>query len=271
MSGTINQGMEISGASASGTPPDIELAEMPGVLDQEMEASASSATELATDTEPAEVPSPTPKLIFLCSPNNPTGNLLNREDVLKVLEMAEGKSIVILDEAYIEFNPEASFINDLTEYDNLVVARTLSKAFGLAGLRTGFLIANPEIISILQKVSAPYPIPVPIVEMATEALNNEGVSRMKSEVKAIIQSRSTLEAALNDLEFVKQVYPGDANFLLLEVADVQEVMNYLKSRGIIIRDQSHQLNLENCIRISIGTEAEQAELLKVLKNYGEQA
>jgi histidinol-phosphate aminotransferase len=94
---------------------------------------------------------------------------------------------------------------------------------------------------------------------------------MKSEVKAIIQSRSTLEAALNDLEFVKQVYPGDANFLLLEVADVQEVMNYLKSRGIIIRDQSHQLNLENCIRISIGTEAEQAELLKVLKNYGEQA
>lgn len=209
-----------------------------------------------------------PKIVFLCSPNNPTGNVLNREDVLQVLELAKGKSIVVLDEAYIEFLPEESFIDEIENYDNLVVARTLSKAFGLAGLRTGFLAANPAIIKILQKVSAPYPIPVPVVEIANTALSPMGITAMQDEVLFIRKQRDELKTELDALSFIEMVFPGNANFLLMKVKDAPGLMSFLKSRGVIIRDQSSQTGLENCVRITMGTESEQASLLSALKSFG---
>lgn len=210
-----------------------------------------------------------PKIVFLCSPNNPTGNVLNREDVLKVLELARGKSLVVLDEAYIEFSPEASFMNEIDKHDNLVVARTLSKAFGLAGLRTGFLAATPAIIKVLQKVSAPYPIPGPVVEIANTALSRMGITAMQDEVIFLRQQREALKTELEGLSFVERVLPGNANFLLMKVNDASDLMTFLKSRGVIIRDQSAQVGLENCVRITMGTEAEHALLVSALKAYGE--
>ena len=210
-----------------------------------------------------------PKLIFLCSPNNPTGNLLNRDDVLKVLELSKGISIVVVDEAYIEFAPESSFMDDIIAYDNLVIARTLSKGFGLAGLRTGFLAANPEIIQILRKVSAPYPIPVPVVDVVRNALIPDGIERMQEEVGNITIARKVLAEALSTLNYVEMIMPSEANFVLLRVTNAPELMDYLRAQGIIIRDQSKQLLLENCVRITLGTSFEMDRLLEAMKAYGD--
>ncbi|MCF7807818.1 MAG: histidinol-phosphate transaminase [Candidatus Marinimicrobia bacterium] len=210
-----------------------------------------------------------PKLIFLCSPNNPTGNVLDREDIIQVLEMTGGKSIVVIDEAYIEFAPDASFIAEIKNYDNLVVARTLSKAFGLAGLRTGFLAANPEIIAVLQKVSTPYPIPVTSVEIARSALSPIGITAMQDEVNFINGQRESLRSALESFDFIDEIFPSAGNFLLLRVKRAADLLAFLDERGVIIRDRSSQLGLENCVRISMGTETEQAGLIAALKAYGD--
>ena len=222
------------------------------------------------DTSGASVSRKTPKLIFLCSPNNPTGNLLARESIYRVLDATAGKALVILDEAYIEFSPEDSFVDELDNYENLVIARTMSKGFGLAGLRCGFVMASPEIIAVLRKVSAPYPIPVPVVDLVSNALRPEGILQMQTEVFDITGNRSSLESQIENLPFIKQIYPSFANFLLLEVLDSETLISFLSSKGIIIRDQSHHDRLGNCIRISIGTKEEQDVLLKALKTYGDQ-
>lgn len=211
------------------------------------------------------------KLIFLCSPNNPTGNLLKREDVLQVLELTRRKSLVVLDEAYIEFSPESSFIQEIGNYDNLIVARTLSKGFGLAGLRCGFLAADPEIIQILRKVSAPYPIPVPVVDIATAALTQEGTKNMQEDVESLTEYRQRLETTISQFDYVETVFPSEANFILFRVRDAQNLLDYLGSKGIIIRDQSRQLLLENCVRITIGSPDELSTLIDVMKEYGERS
>ncbi len=207
------------------------------------------------------------KLVFLCSPNNPTGNLLKRSAVIEVLESARNQTLIVLDEAYIEFMPESSYVDLLSEYSNLVVLRTLSKAFGLAGLRCGFVMASPEIISTLKKISAPYPIPVPVVDLALTALADEGIARMKQEVKIIQVERESLADSIRQFSFVKEVYPGNANFVLLRVGDAVHLMDALSQKGIIIRNQSSQVQLENCVRITMGTVLEIKTLLSALEEY----
>ncbi|GAM71883.1 histidinol-phosphate aminotransferase [Vibrio sp. JCM 19236] len=134
------------------------------------------------------------KLVFVCSPNNPTGNLINREDIVALLEMTKDRAIVVMDEAYIDFCPEASTVELLAEYQNLAILRTMSKAFALAGLRCGFTLANEELINVLLKVIAPYPVPVPVADIAVQALSAQGLERVTQQVKTITENRAQLQS-----------------------------------------------------------------------------
>ena len=207
------------------------------------------------------------KLIYLCSPNNPTGSLLDREEICKIIEAAAGEALVVVDEAYVEFTPESSMVSLLSKCPNLVVMRTLSKAFGLAGLRCGFLLASPEIIQVLQKVSAPYPIPVPVVDIAREALSERGIDSMMRDVETLTKDRDKLSDLLKEFSFIRQIYPSSANFILFQVKDTTGVMRFLLDRGVVIRNQSSQPGLDNTLRVSVGTESEIEEFYQNMKAY----
>ena len=192
------------------------------------------------------------RIIFLCSPNNPTGNLLKKEDVLKVCE--ENDAIVVVDEAYIDFSLDGTLINEINDYPNLVVLRTFSKAWGLAGIRLGYCAADPEIIKLLFKIKAPYNIN----SLTRYALQNAMTNfELKDKyITGIVKERERLKNQLETLPGVQKVYPSDANYLLVKCDGAKEVLNKLADKGIIVRDRSTQPKLENCIRISIGSEEE---------------
>ena len=200
------------------------------------------------------------KLIFLCSPNNPTGNILNKDDVLSLCKAFQNQALIILDEAYIEFSTTSSLV---LQYPNLVVLRTLSKAFGLAGARLGSLIADPKIIELLGKVIAPYPIPIPIEEAAMNALSAENLAKVDSQIQSIQSERDRLQAFLTKLPSVELVYPSQANFLLVKVNNASTWMETCKAHEIIIRSRP---SLQNCVRITIGTAEENKRLKKVLSH-----
>ena len=210
---------------------------------------------------------PSSKLIYLCSPNNPTGSLLDKGDLRKIIKAAYGKALVVVDEAYVEFTPESSTVSLLAKYPNLVVMRTLSKAFGLAGLRCGFLLASPEIIQVLQKVSAPYPIPIPVVDIAGEALSERGIDSMMRDVETLTKDRDKLSDLLKEFSFIRQIYPSSANFILFQVKDTTGVMRFLMDRGVVIRNQSSQPGMDNTLRVSVGTESEIEEFYQNMKAY----
>jgi len=243
----------------------------PLTSESQLDVELVETTIPAPETEPSIslVPGRPPKLIFLCSPNNPTGNLLKRSDVVKVLEAYRETSLVLLDEAYIEFIPKSSYADLLSQYSNLVILRTLSKGFGLAGLRCGFVMADPAIIQLLRKVIAPYPIPVPVVSLATQALSASGIARMKHAVEAIVSTRAFMDQQLQTCSFVQQVYPGRANFLLIKVDEPAVLISFLAGQGIIIRDQSFQPGLERCVRISVGSPRETQSLMQALQKFEE--
>lgn len=207
------------------------------------------------------------KVVFVCSPNNPTGNLLKRSDLHKLLQMTAGRAIVVVDEAYIEFCPEATMVTELASYPHLAIIRTLSKAFALAGLRCGFTLANPELINVLQKVIAPYPIPVPVSDIASQALSATGVSEMKQNVSKIISQRQWLIEQLKLLPQVRDIYPSEANYLLIKCQDGQGVFQYLWDRGIILRNQHKALGLANCIRITVGNFEENQRVVKEIRHF----
>jgi len=199
------------------------------------------------------------KVVFLCSPGNPTGNLLTTDSIKAVLNMFDDNAIVVVDEAYIEFSPENSTASWLKEYPQLVVLRTLSKAFALAGLRCGFTLANTDIITMLSKVIAPYPISAPVAEIASNALARSALEKISIRVQETIVLRQQLSAWLTEQTWCESVYVSDANFVLFKtktVAAKDFIFDCLKAQGILIRDQSKQLQLENCLRISIGSERE---------------
>ncbi|ENL3533530.1 histidinol-phosphate transaminase, partial [Vibrio cholerae] len=158
------------------------------------------------------------KLVFVCSPNNPTGNLVKRADIIKLLEMTKDRAIVVMDEAYIDFCPEASTVDLLAQYPNLAILRTLSKAFALAGLRCGFTLANAELINVLLKVIAPYPVPVPVAEIAVQALSPAGLARAKYQVLDLGANRAYLQVGLSMVPGV-QVFEGWGNYLLVKFPD----------------------------------------------------
>jgi histidinol-phosphate aminotransferase len=199
---------------------------------------------------------PNAKLIFLCSPGNPTGNLLPLKQIKQVLAASKQRTMVVVDEAYIEFCPEQSVLALLADYPNLIILRTLSKAFALAGLRCGFCLASAAVINLLSKVIAPYPIPTPVAELASKALSREGLLSMAFRVTETNYLRQQLSLWLQAQPWCGKCFASDANFILFECQHKDQVVNALRQNGIFIRDQSHQPLLANCLRISIGSEQE---------------
>ncbi|HVW95142.1 MAG TPA: histidinol-phosphate transaminase [Mucilaginibacter sp.] len=203
------------------------------------------------------------KLIFICSPNNPTGNSINRSDVETLLANFSG--IVVVDEAYINFSRQKSFIQELTEYANLVVLQTLSKAWGLAGLRLGMAFASEEIIEIMNKVKPPYNINEASQELALQALEN--VAQVNSWIRETLNQRDKLVLGLKDLDFVIDIYPSDANFILVKTTVPNAIYEFLVTKGIIVRNRSKVELCEGCLRITIGTPEENEILLETLKDF----
>lgn len=203
------------------------------------------------------------KMIFFCSPNNPTGNSLLREDIEMVLNNFDG--LVIIDEAYINFSRQRTFSYDLPDYPNLVVLQTFSKAWGLAALRMGMTIASKEIIGILNKVKPPYNINKATQDLVMKALDNiEDVNGM---IVEIVRQRDELTYVLVQMPFVNGVFPSDANFLLVKVDDAVALYNYLKDQGIIVRNRNNVMLCEGCLRITVGTEKENRELVDVMGRF----
>jgi histidinol-phosphate aminotransferase len=203
------------------------------------------------------------KMIFLCSPNNPTSNSLEREDIELLLNNFEG--LVILDEAYINYSRQRSFINELKDYPNLVILQTFSKAWGLAALRLGTTFASKEIIDLLNKIKPPYNISGASQDLALKALDN--LDDVNAMIKETVTEREKLIKELVQLPVVQKVYPSDANFVLTKVTDANAVYNYLKANGIIVRNRSNVILCEDCLRITVGTACENEELIQSLKVF----
>ena len=203
------------------------------------------------------------KIIWLCSPNNPTANSLNREDIEMVLNNFPG--IVVIDEAYINFSRQHSFIQELADYPNLVVLQTLSKAWGLAGLRLGMAFAGEDIIHIYNKIKPPYNIAQSTQDIVLQALDN--VEEVNDMIRVIVAERKLLEEKLSALPQVQRIYPSDANFLLVKVTEAKAAYNYLLGKGIVVRDRSNVQLCEDCLRITVGTPEENNALVNSLRSF----
>lgn len=207
---------------------------------------------------------PEVKLVFLCSPNNPTGRALDRDAILKVVSFLARLAVVVVDEAYAEFATTPSLAADLAAHPNLVVLRTLSKAYGLAGARVGVTLACPELIAVLRKIIAPYPVPVPVLRAALEALTGDAIASARRSAQQLVAERRRVAAALAALPVVQHVWPSDANFLLVEVTDAARVMAAGRAAGVIWRDRSK--DVPNTVRLTIGTADENNLTLEVLRH-----
>ena len=203
------------------------------------------------------------KIIWLCSPNNPTGNALDTAEIEKVLKNFSG--IVAVDEAYIDFSSQPSYLNKLKEYPNMVVLQTFSKAWGSAGVRLGMAFASEEIIKIFNKVKYPYNVNVLTQRYAIKLLDN--FSQVEKKVKAILKNREKLEKQLAKVECVKEVYPTDANFILVKTTNSDAIYKYLIEKGIVARNRNGITLCDNCIRITVGTAEENKQVIAALKNF----
>ena len=201
------------------------------------------------------------KLVFICNPNNPTGNCQPRETIEAILKRSAG--IVVVDEAYIDFCPEQSVVNLLPYYPNLVVLQTLSKAWGLAGARIGMAIASSEIIEVLNKVKFPYNIGLPSEKLAVKVLQKS--SELPLRVAKVVEQRIALAKELVKISLVEKVYTSQANFVLVKVANAKKTYEALKASGVVVRNRSNQPGCTNCLRITVGSAKENKNLLKVLK------
>jgi len=201
------------------------------------------------------------KLLFLCSPNNPTANSIRREIILDCLNRFQG--IVVLDEAYIDFSASPGFVGELEKHPNLVILQTFSKAWGMAGIRLGMAMAAQPIIDLMNKVKYPYNVSFITQKIASQSLDN--LKRKEKWVNRILDERTRLMDALRNLSFTQKVYPSDANFFLVRVNNPRSVYDALVREGIIIRDRSNVHMIEGCLRITVGTHQENSQLLKTLK------
>lgn len=205
------------------------------------------------------------KLLFICSPNNPTGNNMNREDVEILLNNFPG--IILIDEAYINYSKQKTFIQELTEYPNLIVMQTLSKAWGLAALRLGLCYASMDIIDIFNKVKPPYNVNEASQQLGLEALQD--TATVNAWTKQVVEERKNIEAQLQQLPFVEKIYQSDANFILVKVKDANHLYDYLSSNEVIVRNRNKDVNCSNCLRITIGTTEENKVLLNLLNTYNQ--
>lgn len=205
--------------------------------------------DIETLIEKVTDPSLSVKIVFVCNPNNPTGEVIDRDKIIEILQAAQD-AIVVVDEAYIEFSPQDSVVDLIDSYPNLAVIRTLSKAFALAGLRCGMILAQSEVMRALKKVIAPYPVPQPVAAIAERALSDDGIAAMNQRVKCIEQNRAYLIGALKALKGVQRVYPSKTNFVLFALQNAQEVFRKLWQAGIATREPSAG---ENLLRVSVGS------------------
>ena len=201
------------------------------------------------------------RIIFLCSPNNPSGNSFNTDTVSSLLDNFNG--LVVIDEAYIDFSENGSWLEKLEYYPNLLVTQTFSKAFGMAGIRLGILYASEEIIKVLNKIKPPYNINKQTQEEAISKLSD--IQSLKSQIIDIVEERKSLSKVLLEVNFILKIYKSDANFLLIEVDDADKRYDELLQKNIVVRNRSKQALCENCLRITVGTEAENKKLISALK------
>ncbi len=200
------------------------------------------------------------KVFFICSPNNPTGNTFAVKDIERILTGLN--TIVVIDEAYINFSDKASWINRLAEFPNLIVMQTLSKAWGLAGIRLGMGFASERIVEVLSRIKLPYNLNILTQQTALTTLNN--IETYKQNLAILKNERQILITELSKIEAVEKVYPSDGNYLLCKFKDADKTYNYLMNKGIIVRNRSNQLHCENCLRITVGTPEENIVLIRYL-------
>lgn len=249
------------------TPPTFDMyrvyAEIQGAPIVAVPLVAASGFALDTDALLARCDART-RIVFVCSPNNPTGSLVPRDDILRLVTALSGKALVVVDEAYVEFSTAVSLAAAVNDYHNLVVLRTLSKAHALAGARCGAVIACEGVVDVMSKVLPPYSFPTPVVESVMSALTDERVARAERAVAAIIAERGRLYERLREQPAIRSVWPSQANFLLARFHDLPAVQRQLFDRRILVRDFGAQPGLENCARITVGSPEDNDALLDAL-------
>lgn len=223
-------------------------------LNDEFQPQVDSILDCATENT---------RMIFICSPNNPTGNLIDKTAILHLLKNFHG--IVVVDEAYIDYAQTMSFSELVVEYPNLVVLQTFSKAWGMAGLRTGLTFAHPEIIQIMNKVKMPYNVSTPSIELLKKGLCN--MEKFRRSIEITLSERKKLVERLSKLSIVEHIYPSHANFILVKVIDADRIYQHLIEHGIVVRNRSKLEKLTNCLRITVGTPDENERLTLALKAF----
>jgi histidinol-phosphate aminotransferase len=223
-------------------------------------APLTPACELDLQAIKAQVDSQS-KLLFICSPNNPTANLLDSKAIEELIEHFPG--IVVVDEAYIDFSPQKSWIERIPEFENLIVLQTLSKAYGMAGIRLGMAFASEELTKWLMRVKAPYNLSKNTQELALQALSEQ--LKIKSRIQDILNERSKMMAALEHIPAVEKIWPTDANFVLIRIKNALKIYKNLADQGIIVRYRGNEIHCENSLRISIGTPDENQAFLEAFK------
>ena len=234
-----------------------DIIEVPTMADSDFVIDVDALLDAATEKT---------KIIFVCSPNNPTGTPLPRDQIVRLLDARDGQSAVVVDEAYIEFGDEQSVIDLLASYPNLLVLRTLSKALGFAGARCGAVIGAKEIIELLSAVQAPYALATPVVECVEDALETDQLAISAAAVKQVIAERSRLMTAIADFDFVLKIWPSQANFFLLRVRDAIKLMEHCAEHKVLLRHFGGDLS--DCIRITVGSPSDNNTLLDALNELG---
>jgi len=230
---------------------DVSISEVP--LTSNFEIEVSKVKEVQNDSH---------KLLFICSPNNPSGNAFEQEKMEQLI--AEFNGIVVVDEAYIDFSTQASFLKKLNQFPNVIVTQTLSKAYGMAGIRLGICYASEEIISMLNRIKPPYNVNKLTQEKALSRLMV--YNDVQSEIIEILTNRTQLQQALEQISFVQKIFPTDANFILVKVDDANLRYQQLLEKGIVVRNRTNQLHCENCLRLTVGTKEENSLLIDALRS-----
>lgn len=211
------------------------------------------------------------KLVFLCSPNNPTGSQISQSDLAEIIEATKGRSIIVLDEAYIEFSERGSLAKLALQHNNLVVLRTLSKAHGLAGARCGAAIGSEAVINILSKVLPPYSFPTPAIQTVLDILSDKHLQESAAIVASVVSERTRVSARLEKLDCTTFCWPSEANFILVHFSNLKMILSHLAERKILIREFSDKPELKHCARITIGLKEQNDALIRALEDFVERA
>lgn len=226
---------------------------------------AAAGFECDVERVASQVLAQSVRVVFLCSPANPTGQLITLPQIATLLTQLRGHAVVVVDEAYLEYSAQASAACLLAEHDNLAVLRTLSKAHGLAAARIGVVLTSPALVAVLRNCQAPYPVPAPCAALVMQALTESALAQTAERVECIVQERERLFHALRELPSVRWVYPSQANFLLVRFVDASAAFSQLLAAGIVVRDMRAQAGLHDALRISIGNPEENAQVISILR------